>query len=127
MFLKFSLDFSGKIVFDTGAAGGLGLVLANVVNTDIDNTRLMDAHFADGTTPRILTTTNGGKAQEGKEGNGGGRLLAVKCDSANVGEVEEMMERVVEVFGVVDVLIDNAAVNDDMEMVGECGIRIGVY
>jgi NAD(P)-dependent dehydrogenase (short-subunit alcohol dehydrogenase family) len=152
MSFKYNLDFTGKTVVVTGAAGGLGLVLAqafyannaNVVITDIDDERLAAAPesfpldvaapsgsstvLIDDTDPESIAKPNGStNSTEQPKPKGGrvrGRLLAVKCDSSSEKEVAILMETVVGRFGELDVLINNAAVNDDMEPTGECGMSM---
>jgi NAD(P)-dependent dehydrogenase (short-subunit alcohol dehydrogenase family) len=50
--------------------------------------------------------------------------LAIKCDSFSETEVEELMDKVREKWGGLDVLVNNAAVNNDMEPTGKCGMGI---
>lgn len=150
MTLRYNLDFTGTTVIVTGAAGGLGLVLAqafyannaNVVITDINDERLAAApesfppdvaapsesltDLTGDTNPDSIAKPNGStsSAEQPKSegGEGRARFLAVKCDSSSETEVATLMETVVGRFGKLDVLINNAAVNDDMEPTGECGM-----
>jgi NAD(P)-dependent dehydrogenase (short-subunit alcohol dehydrogenase family) len=106
---QFNLDYSGKTVIVTGAAGGLGLALAqafyannaNVVITDVNDARLASA-------PEQF-------AAEDRES----RFLAVNADSSDEAQVEELIKKTVEKFGSLDVLVNNAAVNDDLEPTGD--------
>jgi NAD(P)-dependent dehydrogenase (short-subunit alcohol dehydrogenase family) len=108
---QFNIDYTGKTVIVTGAAGGLGLALAqafyannaNVVITDVNDARLASA-------PEQF-------AAEDREK----RFLAVKADSSDEAQVEELIKKTVEKFGSLDVLVNNAAVNDDMEPTGDVG------
>src|ERR1700761_9085484 len=91
----------GKTCIVTGGAGGLGLVIAkkffsegaNVVITDINETLLAEcpSEFPDAETSR---------------------LFPVKCDGTDANAVEDMIAKTVEKYGRVDVLVNNAAVND---------------
>jgi len=104
-----SLSFENKTVIVTGAAGGLGLAIAkafaaqgaNLVITDIDDKRLAEcpASFDEAERPRTMV---------------------LKVDGTDEKAVEGMIKAAVEKFGRIDVLVNNAAVNDFMEPVGEC-------
>jgi NAD(P)-dependent dehydrogenase (short-subunit alcohol dehydrogenase family) len=119
MSLKYTLDFTDKTVIITGAAGGLGLTLAqaffannaNVVITDVSDERLAAA-------PGWFLEQDAGVDR----GEQAARFLAVKCDSSSESEVAALMETVVARFGALDVLVNNAAVNDDLEPTGEVGM-----
>jgi NAD(P)-dependent dehydrogenase (short-subunit alcohol dehydrogenase family) len=111
---QFNLDYTGKTVIVTGAAGGLGLVLAqafyannaNVVITDVNDDRLASV-------PEQFSATDREK-----------RFLAVKADSSDETQVDELIKKTVERFGSLDVLVNNAAVNDDMEPTGDVGRKM---
>jgi NAD(P)-dependent dehydrogenase (short-subunit alcohol dehydrogenase family) len=144
MSLKYTLDFTDKTVIVTGAAGGLGLVLAqafyangaNVVVTDVSDERLAkcpELFPKDTSTASESGETNGeekGVVEGGEEkgvvegGEEKGRFLAIKCDSSSETEVAALIETVTEKFGELDVLVNNAAVNDDMEPAGDCGMEM---
>jgi NAD(P)-dependent dehydrogenase (short-subunit alcohol dehydrogenase family) len=104
-----SLSFENKTVIVTGGAGGLGLAIAkafaaqgaNVIITDIDDKRLAEcpAAFEESAKPRVLP---------------------LKVDGTDEKAVEGMIKTAVEKFGHIDVLVNNAAVNDRMDPVGDC-------
>jgi NAD(P)-dependent dehydrogenase (short-subunit alcohol dehydrogenase family) len=104
-----NIDYTGKTVIVTGGAGGLGLTIAqafyannaNVVITDIHDGRLASA-------PEQF-------AADTREA----RLLTVKADSSVEAEVDELIKKAVEKFGQVDVLVNNAAVNDNLDPAGD--------
>ncbi|KAF1810323.1 dehydrogenase [Eremomyces bilateralis CBS 781.70] len=100
---------AGKTAIVTGGAGGLGLAIvqrflsegANVVATDIDPKRLEEC-------PATVPA-------EHRE-----RLLAVQCDSTDESAVEKTIEETVQKLGRLDILINCAAINDQMAPVGDC-------
>ncbi|KAF2671787.1 short chain dehydrogenase/oxidoreductase [Microthyrium microscopicum] len=102
--------YKDKTVIITGSAGGLGLSIAqafyeegaNVVVTDINEKLLADcpSHF-----PEADRDT---------------RLHPVKCDGTDGDAVEKMVQEVVAKYGRLDVLVNNAAVNDSMQPVHDC-------
>jgi NAD(P)-dependent dehydrogenase (short-subunit alcohol dehydrogenase family) len=104
-----SLSFEKQTVIVTGAAGGLGLAIAkafaaqgaNVVITDVDDKRLAEC-------PASF---------EGAEKS---RVLALKVDGTDEKAVEGLIKTTVEKFGRLDVLVNNAGVNDHMDPVGDC-------
>jgi len=101
-----SLSFENKTVIVTGAAGGLGLAIAkafaaqgaNLVITDIDDKRLAEC-------PASFDVA---------------RTLVLKVDGTDDAAVDGMIKTAVGKFGRIDVLVNNAAVNDFMEPVGDC-------
>jgi NAD(P)-dependent dehydrogenase (short-subunit alcohol dehydrogenase family) len=126
MSLKYTLDFTDKTVIVTGAAGGLGLILAqafyangaNVVVTDVSDERLAKC-------PESFPKDTSGASESGEtNGEEKGRFLAIKCDSSSESDVAALMETVTKKFGKLDVLVNNAAVNDDMEPAGDCGMEM---
>ncbi len=90
----------GKTIVVTGGGSGLGKAMtkyflelgANVAITSRDLEKLDK-------TATELTTPNGGKC------------LAVQCDVRHYEEVNQMLQTVLETFGTVDVLLNNAAGN----------------
>ncbi len=89
-------DLRGKTVLVTGGSRGLGLVLAR--------------EFArQGARVAICARDE----QELEQASGdllsrGAEVMAVKCDVTNTTEVEDMMSRIRERFGKIDVLVNNA-------------------
>ena len=90
----------GKSIIVTGGGSGLGKAMtnyflelgANVTITSRDLEKLEK-------TAQELTTNTGGKC------------LAVQCDVRHYDQVEAMLAKVIETFGKVDVLVNNAAGN----------------
>lgn len=89
-------DLRGKTVLITGGSRGLGLVLAR--------------EFAwNGARVAICARDE----QELEEASGdlqgrGAEVMAIKCDVTNMPEVEQMVSRIRERFGKIDVLVNNA-------------------
>ncbi|KAK5055390.1 hypothetical protein LTR84_013140 [Exophiala bonariae] len=101
-----SQGVTGKICLVTGGGGGLGKeiskqLLANgakVVICDI-NQDLLDA--------------------TSKEFSDKGTLLTIQCDITNTESVEAMFEKIVQTYGQLDVLINNAGLMDRFDPVGD--------
>lgn len=98
-----------KTVIVTGGAGSLGLAVvknfldegANVVATDVQES---------------LLSALPDEIEESHRS----RLLPYKCNSADDTEVEKMLADIIEKFGRLDILINNAAINDKLEPTGDC-------
>ncbi len=99
----------GKTVIITGAAGGLGKVIAtaflsagaNVVIGDVNPERLA-ATSAEWTTSHA------------------GRFLTKHTDVTNEASVQALVDAAVTKFGSIDVLVNNAGIMDDFSPVGTC-------
>lgn len=93
---KVSYDFTGKVVLVTGSAGGIGKSTAtkfyqygaNVVITDI-------------------------REEEGKKAAAdlGERAIYIPCDIRNAEQVTQLVNKTVQHFGVLDIMINNAGIN----------------
>jgi NAD(P)-dependent dehydrogenase (short-subunit alcohol dehydrogenase family) len=102
------MAFEGKVVIVTGAAGGLGFAIAKefltqhatVVITDILEPRLDEARKS---------------ISDGQQG----QFLALNVDGTNSAAVEKLFSTVVEKFGKVDVLVNNAGIADRFHPIGE--------
>src|SRR5689334_1478188 len=89
-------DLRGKTVLVTGGSRGLGLVLAR-------------EFAANGARLAICARDAEELAQAGDDlQNRGADVMAVKCDVTNMTEVEDMMSRIRQRFGKIDVLVNNA-------------------
>jgi 3-oxoacyl-[acyl-carrier protein] reductase len=92
-------DQTGKIVIVTGASRGIGAAVA--------------ARLAKDGLAVVINYSGDVKSAEALAGRieaGGGRALAIKADVSDPKAVREMFERTEQVFGGVDVLINNAGI-----------------
>lgn len=91
-------DLSGRVVLVTGASRGLGLLLAR--------------EFADRGCRVAICARNGDElhAAEADLAARGAEVLAVTCDITDRDQVGRMMGQVVERFGALDVLVNNAGI-----------------
>lgn len=89
-------DLRGKTVLVTGGSRGLGLVLAR--------------EFAANGARVAICARDEQELEQASDDlqSRGAEVLAVKCDVTNMHEVENMMNRIRERFGHVDVLVNNA-------------------
>ncbi|KAJ5103965.1 hypothetical protein N7532_004494 [Penicillium argentinense] len=102
---------SGKTCLITGGGGGLGKAIAtkfleagaNVVICDINDERLQ---------------------QTSAELSPKGPLKAIKADITNKTEVEALFNELLRAFGKIDVLINNAAIMDHFDPVGDLEIDL---
>jgi citronellol/citronellal dehydrogenase len=89
--------FAGKVVLITGGGSGIGLATACEMN------RLGARVVICGRTPEKLEL-----AKANLEGKHPGSVLAKVCDIREPVQVEELVKTVVEMYGRVDVLVNNA-------------------
>lgn len=96
------LDLEGKSIIVTGAASGIGLACAQELLNDGANVTVCD--IAE-TAPDL---------DEGK-----GKLLYVRTDVTSKASVDAMIAKVVETFGGIDVIVNNAGINIPRLLVDE--------
>ncbi len=86
----------GKSTIITGASRGIGAAAAR--------------HFADNGARVVLAARSGDevKALAQEIHKAGGTAIAVACDVSNQGQVQELVDRSVDEFGRLDILINNA-------------------
>jgi NAD(P)-dependent dehydrogenase (short-subunit alcohol dehydrogenase family) len=97
-------DFAGKVVLITGGSRGLGLVLARQFISERAKVAICardDEELADAQVDLESRAARDGFTAE---------VLTVKCDVAEREQVENLMRRIHDRFGPVDVLINNAGV-----------------
>ena len=95
------MELSGKVALVTGAAQGIGKAIA----------MLLARNGAD----VVVSDINLEKAQEtANEIEGmGRRSFAIKVNVADLKDVEQMVEAIVEQFGRIDILVNNAGITRD--------------
>jgi NAD(P)-dependent dehydrogenase (short-subunit alcohol dehydrogenase family) len=95
---SYDLGLENKVVIITGAARGIGKAMlkvflesgAKVAGIDLDEEELK----------KTILYLNSGESN----------ILGIKADVSNKKDVEEMVTKVIETFGTLDVLINNAAI-----------------
>jgi NAD(P)-dependent dehydrogenase (short-subunit alcohol dehydrogenase family) len=90
-------SFRGKVVVITGGSRGLGLAMARRLAAE-------GAHLALLARSRVELD----RAEVDLQNRGGGGLMLLPCDIRDESQVQHMINAVVESFGRVDVLINNA-------------------
>ena len=97
-------SLKGKTVFITGASKGIGKAIG--LKAAADGANIVVLARSDRSTPErpdsIYTA-----AEAMREA--GGKALALKCDIRDAEQVKECIEKAVEVFGGIDILINNAS------------------
>lgn len=96
------LDLEGKSIIVTGAASGIGLACAQELLNDGANVTVCDI------------AENAPALDEGK-----GKLLYVRTDVTSKASVDAMIAKVVETFGGIDVIVNNAGINIPRLLVDE--------
>src|ERR1700712_895743 len=97
-------QFSGKTVFITGASRGIGKAIALKLAADGANIIIAAKSITEN--PKLGGTIFSA-AHEMEEA--GGRALAVQCDIRFEDQVNNAVEKAVETFGGIDILINNAS------------------
>ena len=95
------MKLSGRVALITGAAQGIGKAIALLFAQNGADIIVADIHLE--------------KAQEtAKEIQAiGQRAMAIKVDVANLNDVEQMVQSILERFGQIDILINNAGIARD--------------
>src|SRR5262245_8802060 len=100
------MRLKGKNVLITGAATGIGQAIAIRFARDGANVAI---NYRSGPADAEATRQMARRARAGAQDNGG-REITVQADVAQEAQVKEMFAKVVEEFGSVDVLINNAGI-----------------
>ncbi len=97
-------DLNGKTLFITGASRGIGLAIA--VRAARDGANVVIAAKSDVPNPKLPGTIHtAAKAVE----EAGGKALALRCDIREEEEVKAAVQKAVDTFGGIDILINNAS------------------
>lgn len=91
------IDFSGRVVVITGGSRGLGLVLARRIASE--GARLC-----------LLARNEDELARAAAQFPPGSEVMTVRCDIRRRGDVRAAVDAILERWGVIDVLINNAGV-----------------
>ncbi|SAL82911.1 short chain dehydrogenase [Caballeronia choica] len=102
------LDLTDRVAVVTGAASGIGLAVAQSLAAAGARVALLDINPAVETVPQTLA-------------GGADRHLAIQSDITVAGAPERAVQRVIEAFGQIDVLVNNAgiALLDNAEALSE--------
>ena len=95
------LKLKGKVALITGAAQGIGKSIALLLAQNGANIVVSDINLERAEETAREIESNGSKA------------MAVKVDVANLKEVEQMVEAILEKFGKIDILVNNAGITRD--------------
>jgi citronellol/citronellal dehydrogenase len=97
-------SLKGKTLFITGASRGIGLAIA--LRAARDGANVVIAAKSDVPNPKLPGTIHSAaKAVE----EAGGKALAIRCDIREEDEVKAAVEKTVETFGGIDILVNNAS------------------
>jgi len=103
-------DHSGKTAIVTGGSKGIGYAIAQALAAAGANV--------------AITARNEDELRQAADaltGEGGGRVIGVRCDQRSHEDVKRLVERTVEEFDRIDILINNAGVGA-FAAVGELGV-----
>ena len=100
------LSLKGKVSVVTGGARGIGKAIADVLVSAGSDIVLLDVLEAD------LKTAEADLASKGV------RALGVKANVTSFEEIEKVVDEIVEKFGKIDVLVNNAGITRDNLLIG---------
>lgn len=98
--LKDPMNVSGRSVIVTGGGGGIGLGIAQAFAQRGANVAILD-----------VDAERGKAAAEGLRRHGVGQHIFAECDIADRAAVRRAVDAVIEAFGHVDVLVNNAGIS----------------
>uniref|UniRef100_UPI003F493C69 SDR family NAD(P)-dependent oxidoreductase n=1 Tax=Cupriavidus necator TaxID=106590 RepID=UPI003F493C69 len=101
------MELKGKTAIVTGSAGGIGQGIACVLAREGANVVVNDlkAQSCEGTVNRILAS--------------GGQAMAFEADVTNKAAIQAMVNATVDRFGSVDILVNNAAIEDAPQLAAD--------
>lgn len=102
------MKLDGKVAIVTGGARGVGLASAKIMAENGANIVIADVCENMNTIPYDLSSEETMKNAVDEIKKNGNDAIGIKCDVRKSEEVKNMVERVIEKFGKIDVLVNNA-------------------
>ncbi|RMZ71839.1 short-chain alcohol dehydrogenase [Pyrenophora seminiperda CCB06] len=112
-----SLRLHQKIAIITGSSSGIGRAIALAFASEGATIICSDLREAARPEPATSSTSTLTTTQE--LANLGAKSLFVKCDTTSSSDVQALIQRAVETFGRVDIMVNNAGISVESEWQGE--------